>query len=51
MILKQDMDIFGPEWTISRFSSVLSGDNLQMEANPGSFEALKIQSRENKVNI
>ena len=51
MILKQDMDIFGPEWTISRISSVLSGENLQMEANPGSCEAVKIHSRENWVNI
>ena len=41
MILKQDTDIFGPEWTISTFFRSLSGDNLQMEASIGRCEAVK----------
>ena len=48
MILEKDMDIFGLEWTISRFFPALSGDNLQMEASTGRCEAVKSTG---KINL
>ena len=51
MILPQGTDIFGLKMITLRFSSVISGDNLQMEVNMGRVQAIKVHPKENWVSL